>query len=159
MKKSSVSKIPTPETSARLQQIECTHDVCLNKIVRSDDGSIHVRLCGQMHHMRDFVPSNDFRDTALVPQVHLLEGVLRMAFEIAQVFQVARVSQTVEVDQPAYFRFVDDVSNQIGPDKPCATSYQKIHSTPFNSPARLGPGPPWLMARPSPDSTAWRLTS
>src|SRR5437660_6641260 len=159
MKKPAVSRILTPETSARLQQIECTHDVCLNKIVRPDDRPVHVRFSGQMNHMRDFVPSDDFCDTNLAPQVHLLEGVLRMAFEIAQVFQAARVSQTVEVDQPAYFRFVDDVPNQIGPDKPSATSYQKIHSTPFNSPVRLGSGPLWLMARPSPDSSAWRLTS
>ena len=118
-----------------------------------------MRFRSEVHDVRDAVSRNDFSDLILVLQVAALEDVLGVVLDTAQILQMARVRQTVEVYQPTHFPRIDDVPDQIGPDKPCATRYQKIHSTPFNSPVRHGPGPPWLMARPSPDSTAWRLTS
>jgi hypothetical protein len=74
--------------------------------------------------MRDSVAADNLRDGSFAPQVHMLEDVLWVALNITQVFQVARVGQAVEVDQSAYFRLVDDVSDQVGPDKPCTACHQ-----------------------------------
>ena len=99
-------------------------DVRLNEIVRPGNGTIHMRFRGEVHDVRDAVSRNDFSDLILVLQVAALEDVLGVVLDIAQILQMARVRQTVEVDQPTHFRRIDDLPDQIGPDKPGATCHQ-----------------------------------
>ena len=109
---------------ARLQQMKRADDVRLNEIVRPDNGTIHMRFRGEVHDVRDGVSRDDFSNSILFPQVAALEDVLGVVLDTAQILQMARVRQTVEVDQPAHFRRIDDVPDQIGPDKPGATRHQ-----------------------------------
>src|SRR5262245_37624149 len=80
--------------------------------------------------MLNFVAPDHLCDGGFASQVHAFKNILWIILNIAQVFQVAPIGQAIEVYQSAYFRLVDDVSDQIRADKPCTARYEQIHLTP-----------------------------
>ena len=60
----------------------------------------------------------------LVPQIHFLEDVFRMAADLLEVGQMPGVGEAVQVDQPLDLGPVDDVLDQVGADEAGAAGNQ-----------------------------------
>ena len=111
MQEPSIPRGTGPSLADRFQQVESSDDVCLNEISRAADRAVHVRFSGEMHHMGYAVIAHDSPHFILVPQIHLLEDVLPILFDLPQVGKVAGVGQAVEVDQTDHLGTVDDVAD------------------------------------------------
>ena len=92
----------------------------MDKIARAGDGAIHVRLCGEVHHLRDLVLLNHAKDRGFVAEVHFFEDIFGMIGEPLQICQMTCISQAVQVHQALYLRLINDVLDEIGADKSSA---------------------------------------
>ena len=119
--------IVPPCAAHGLQQMEGSNDVGLDKSARPRDGTIHVGFRRQMQHMGDGVPLHDLTDGVLVPQVRLLENIFRMAGQPLHIFQMPRVCQAIHIDQPLDLGLVNNMMNQVRPDKTGSACYQQVH--------------------------------
>ena len=102
-----------PLGTAGFQQIKSPDHIRMNKIPRAGNRSVHVRLCGQMHHMRDLMLFHHAKHSRLVPQVHFFKCVLGMFRNALQIGRVARVRQAIQIYQPFDLGIFNNVLDQI----------------------------------------------
>jgi len=53
----------------------------------------------------------------LVAQVGFFKDIFGMPRDALEIFQMARVSQAIQIDQPPDLRAVNDMMDQVGPDE------------------------------------------
>ena len=68
---------------------------------------------GQVHHMSDLVLTNHSPDFVPITQVHLFEDVFGVIFNLAEVFEMTGVGETIEINQPNDLGPVYDVVKEI----------------------------------------------
>ncbi len=76
-----------------------------------------MRFGREMHDVRDSVPFERLEHGGFVSQINALEAVFRMGGHGFKVLEMAGVRQAIEVHQPCYAGLVDDVMDEVGPDK------------------------------------------
>ncbi len=81
-----------------------------------------MALGGQVHHVRDVVSLYHLNHGGFVAQVDLLKAILRMTGHIRHVLGRARVGQAIQVHQQLDPRIVDNMPDNIAPDKTTAAS-------------------------------------
>jgi len=123
----------SPSPATRFQQVETSDDICVNEIARPGYGAINMRFCRQMQHVRDGMTTENLEHRSLVAKVRFLENIFRMAGDSFQVFLMAGIGEAIEVDELLNFGSVDDVLNQIRPDKSCAAGDEQIHGWSFSN--------------------------
>src|SRR3954468_21593735 len=84
-----------PIMLARLQQIECPHNIRLDEVSRSGNGAIHMRFRREMQHMRYLMLLHDPQYVPFIAQVHFLENVLGMPHDWFKVCEMPRVGETI----------------------------------------------------------------
>ena len=80
-----------------------------------------------MHHVGNGVQFNDLENGRLFPQINLLEGVLRVAFDLFEAPQVTGICQTIQIDELLDVRLVNNMVNDVRADKTCAAGNEKFH--------------------------------
>ena len=116
-----------PRGAASLEEIEGAHDVGVDEVAGASDGTVHVRLGCQVHHMSDLVALHDFEDGGLVAEIDFFEMVFGMAADLFKVDQMSGIGEAIQIDQPLDFRPVDDVMDDIGADEARTAGDEKVH--------------------------------
>src|ERR1022692_445196 len=86
-----------------LQQAEGTVDVGANEIVRPVDGAIDVAFSREVDDGARLFPQEQFAQQVAIDDVALLEPIMWVGFDGAQVVEIARVSQFVKVQNTRAF--------------------------------------------------------
>ena len=100
-----------------LQQGESAHHVRLREGERVLDGTVHVTFGSQMDDTVNLFVLHEFVERIEVANVHLHELVVRLAFDVLQVREVARIGKLVEVDNLVFGILVHEKANHMAPDK------------------------------------------
>jgi hypothetical protein len=79
--------------------------------------------------MGDGVLAHRVQNGVFVAQVNLFENVFGIAGDVLEVFQVARVSEAIEIDEAADVWFVNNMMNEIGTDEAGAAGDEEIHKS------------------------------
>src|SRR3954468_24199812 len=107
----------SPRATARFEEIECSHDVCVNEITGSGDGTVNMRFGGQMHEVSNLMTLDNIREGCLVANVSSLKAILGMVRNGGEVFEMAGVGETIKIDESSNLWFVDDGVNDVGTNK------------------------------------------
>jgi len=80
-----------------------------------------------MHNLCDLMAPKDFPDRFLVPEIGLLKNVFRVGLDPLEIRAMARVRETVQIDQLLDRWLTDNVVNNIAADKTGAACEKKLH--------------------------------
>ena len=109
-----------------LQQAQSAHHVRLREGERVLDGAVHVTFGSQMDDTVYMLVLHELVERVEVANVHLHELVVRLAFDVLQVREVARIRKLVEVDNLVFGILVHEKANHVAPDKACTTGNDDI---------------------------------
>ena len=102
-----------------LEQGERTHHVRLREGERVLDGAIDMAFSSEVDDAIDLLVLHELVERIEVADVHLHELVVRLALDVLEVREVARVSQLVEVDNFVLGVLVHEKANHVASDKAC----------------------------------------
>ena len=108
-----------PVKLCSLEKGESSHDVRAGKSERVFDGAVHMAFSCEMDDTIDFFILHELVESVKVANVHLHELVVRLAFDILQVCEVARIRELVEVDNIVFRILVDKQANDMASNKAC----------------------------------------
>ena len=103
-----------------LEQGERSHHVRLREGERVLDGAVHVAFCSQVNDAVDLFILHELVESVEVADVHLHELVVRLALDILQVREVARIGQLVEVDNLVFRILIDKEAHHVAANEACA---------------------------------------
>ena len=103
-----------------LEQGERSHHVRLREGERVLDGTVHVAFGGQVNDAVDLFILHELVERVEVADVHLHELVVRLALDILQVREVARIGQLVEVDNLVFRILIDKEAHHVAANEACA---------------------------------------
>ena len=86
-----------------------------------------MRFSSEVYDMGDVVPFDYFQRGCLIAQIHLLKNILGMMRDLIQVFQSSGIRQAIEVDELRHLRMINEVLDQVCPNKSGATGNEQIH--------------------------------
>jgi len=116
-----------------LEQAKRAHHVRLRKGERVLDGAVHVAFCRQVDDTVDMFVMHELVEGVEVADVHLYELVVRLALDVLEVREVARIGQLVEVDNLVFRVLVHEQANHVATNEACAAGNDDIlHSFPFD---------------------------
>jgi hypothetical protein len=116
--------------AAGFEQVESANDVGLDKIARTGDGTIHMRLGGEVKNVGDCVLFKHPEHCRFVTQIDFFEPVLRMTFDRLEIRLMPGVGQTVQINQALNLRPLDDVMDEVRTDESGAPGDQEIQTSP-----------------------------
>ena len=105
-----------------LEQGERSHHVRLREGERVLDGTVHVAFGSKVDNAVDLLVLHEFVERVKVADIHLHELVVRLAFDVLEVREVARIGKLIEVDNLVFRVLVHEQANHVAPDKACAAS-------------------------------------
>ena len=115
-----------------LEQGERSHHVRLREGERILDGTVHVAFCSQVNDAVDLLVLHELVESVEVADVHLHELVVRLALDILQVREVARIGQLVEVDNLVFRILIDKEAHHVAANEACAAGNDDVfHNKPF----------------------------
>ena len=109
-----------------LEQAQSSHDVRLGKRERILDGAVHVTFCRQVDDTVNLFVLHELVERIEVANVHLHELVVRLAFDILEVREVARIGKHIEVDNLVFGILVHEQAHHVAPDKACTAGNDDI---------------------------------
>ena len=109
-----------------LEQGERSHHVRLREGERVLDGTVHVAFCSQVNDAVDLFILHELVESVEVADVHLHELVVRLALDILQVREVARIGQLVEVDNLVFRILIDKEAHYVAANEACAAGNDDI---------------------------------
>lgn len=109
-----------------LKQGQRAHHVGLREGERIFDASVHMAFGGKVDDAVHAVLRQQFPDGFEVANVRLYKSIVRAAFYIFQVRQVAGISQFVQVDDAVLRIFVHEKAHHMAADKSGAAGYDYV---------------------------------
>ena len=100
-----------------LEQGKRSHHVRLREGERVLDGAVHVTFGSQVNDAINLFVLHEFVERVEVANVHLHELVVRLAFNVFQVCEVARVGKLVKVDNLVFRILVHEQAHHVASDK------------------------------------------
>ena len=111
-----------------LEQAERAHHVRLREGERVLDGAVHMAFCRQVNDAVDQFVLHELVERIEVADVHLHELVVRLALDVLEVREVARVGELVEVDNLVIRVLVHEQAHHVATNKACtAGNYDILH--------------------------------
>ena len=116
-----------------LQQAQSSHHVRLRESERILDGTIDMAFCREVDDTVDMLILHELVERVKVADVHLHELVVRLAFDVLQVREVARIGKLIEVDNLVFRILVHEQANDMAANKACTAGNDDIlHNYPFD---------------------------
>jgi hypothetical protein len=106
-----------PALSTSFEEMKRSDDIGVNKVSRARDRTIDMGFGGEMHDMGNAMLAHDLGHGGSFPQIHLGEDILGVMRRRGQIGQMARVGQTIQVDQTPDLGSINHVMDQIGSNK------------------------------------------
>jgi len=103
-----------------LEQAQRSHHVRLREGERVLDGAVHVAFGSQVNDAVDLFVLHELVESVEVADVHLHELVVRLALDILEVREVARIGQLVEVDNLVFRILIDKEAHYVAANEACA---------------------------------------
>lgn len=79
--------------------MERADHVRVDKVARTGNRTVDVRLGCKVDHVRDIVRLHDRLNSVWIPEVDRLEDIFRMLVDAAKVFEMPGVGQAIEVNE------------------------------------------------------------
>ncbi len=105
-----------PVGTHRFEQAEGADDVGLDEVFRAMDAAVNVRFGGKIDDGAGLVLGKQFGDEVEIADLALDEDVARIASQCGEVFEIAGVSQRIEVDD-RFIRLRQPVEDKIAADE------------------------------------------
>ena len=109
-----------------LQQAQSSHHVGLRKGERILDGAIDMAFGSEVDDAIDLFVLHELVERVKVADVHFHELIVRLAFDILEVREVARIGKLIEVDNLVFRVLVHEQANHVAPDKACTAGNDDI---------------------------------
>ena len=103
-----------------LQQAQSTHHVRLREGERVLDGAVHVAFCRKVDDTVDLFILHELVERVEVADVHLHELVVRLALDVLEVREVARIGKLVKIDNLVFRILVHEKANYVATNEACA---------------------------------------
>lgn len=87
-----------PVGAGRFKQIECADDIGLDKLACRIDRAVDMAFRSQVHHGIRLVLCEYAVEFGSVANIHLLKSVARIIGYLGQRFQIAGISQLIDID-------------------------------------------------------------
>ncbi|MDB6057610.1 MAG: hypothetical protein JWO95_1454 [Verrucomicrobiales bacterium] len=100
-------------TAHRFEQIKRADNVGADEIAGAGDGTIDVRISGEVQDVSDVVFCNNVEDRLFIAQVDFFESVFRIFRNTFQILEMTGVGEAVKVDEPRDLGPVNDVMDEI----------------------------------------------
>ena len=81
-----------------LQNRKRSHHICLREGERVLDGAVHMAFCSQVDDAINLLVLHELVEGVKVADIHLHELVVRLALDVLEVREVARISKLIKVD-------------------------------------------------------------
>src|SRR5262245_14482424 len=117
MMKSFPIPLSVPGAAASFEQVERANDIRLDEIAGAGNRSIDMRLGCQMKDIRNGMALENIEKGRFVAEVDFLERVFGMLLDRSEILEMAGVGQAIEIHELLNFRAVDEVLNEVRPDK------------------------------------------
>ena len=119
-----------------LQQRERSHHVGARKGKRVLDATVYVAFGSQMDDAVHVILGHQPGNAVEIANVSLYESIVRLAFNILQVGQIARIREFVQIDDMVFRIFVDEKTYHMAADESGSASNDdvsfKFHSLIIN---------------------------
>src|SRR5665213_4534529 len=99
-------------------------DIGLDEEFRSGNGSVHMRLGGEMHQSVKLLLNQQFLDRCGVADVSVNESQFRAGLDGFEICQIPRICQRIEDHQPASGMLLEPIMYEIRADEAAATGNQ-----------------------------------
>src|SRR6266478_4436969 len=109
-----------PVGSRFFEQAECTVDVGADEIIGAVDGAVDVALSGEVNDGAGPLALEQVAQKIAIDDVAVCEAIARVSFDGAQVVEIARVRQLVEIQDARAFRG-NPLENEIRANEASAT--------------------------------------
>ena len=106
-----------PSLFSTLQQIDRPHYISLYEDLRIRDTTIHMTLRREVDDIIEIILGKQVFHQYFVTDISLYEDMARIFLHILQVFQIARVSQLVQIHQSNIRIFIQHVIDKVRADK------------------------------------------
>ncbi len=115
-----------PVSASRFQQHIGANDIGLDKVSRACDGAINMALGSQVHHSVRLMLGKHPIQLGAIADIHLLKHITIACRYIGQGFQIASISEFIEIDN-GILGITDDMAHHGRADKACATGNENFH--------------------------------
>ena len=124
MVKAAIAVRVGPSSACGVEQRCCPEDVGFEERHGVFDASVYVAFSRQVHHGIEGVLCKQPFDQRAVLDVAFDESVVGIRLDVAKVFQVASVSQCIEVDHLRIGTVGQQLANHVGTDETGTAGYE-----------------------------------
>ena len=103
-----------------LQQAQSSHHVRLRESERVLDGAIDMAFGSEVDDAIDLFVLHELVERVKVADVHFHELIVRLAFDVLEVREVARIGQLVKIDNLVFRILVHEKANYVATNEACA---------------------------------------
>ena len=115
-----------PSSARGLQKLYGAHNVGQDKFHWPLNGAVYVAFCCQVNDVRNLVVGKNALQSGCVADIGALKAVVGGAFDVFEVFEVARVGQFVKIDNQVVGVVLDQASDDMRTDKSCSAGNKYV---------------------------------
>jgi len=115
-----------PGSTGGVEEVNGAHDIGEHKGHGIGDGSVDMRLGGQVDDALEGVLGKELVEESGVGDVTPDEGIVGGVFDVGQVGQVTGVGELIEVDDVVVRVLVDEQPHDMGADKARSSSNENV---------------------------------
>ena len=112
-----------PNSFGFIKQVNGTDHICVNEIKWGVNGTIDMTFSREVDHAVGLILIEYPFQLCCIKNIHLLENIVRQLIDIAQVLQIARIGQGIQIHDSIFGVLSDEQTNDVRADEAGAARY------------------------------------